>query len=228
MDISINTLLFDLDGTLLNTNDLIIASFTDTLNHYYPNKYKKEDIQQFMGPPLEEAFRSIDENQAVEMVALFREHNWKNHDRLVKEFEGVYETIVALKAAGYKMAIVTTKIREVVLKGLKLGRLESFFDVVITIDDVQHAKPDPEPIFLALEKLHSKTEETIMVGDNHHDILAGKNAGTLTAGVAWTLKGKEYLNSFGPDFMLDNMKDLLQILKVDDYEENQTISGRGC
>lgn len=225
MNTSITTVLFDLDGTLINTNDLIIASFTHTLNHYFPSKYSREDILQFMGPTLEESFHIVDPNQVEEMVAHYREHNMKHHDSLVTEFEGVFETITALKAAGYKIGIVTTKIRDAVLRGLKVGRLESFFEVVITLDDVQHAKPDPEPIHLALEKLHSKPEETIMVGDNHHDILAGKNAGTQTAGVAWTIKGKEYLNTFGPDYMLDNMRDLLQILKVDDDEENQTLPG---
>jgi pyrophosphatase PpaX len=65
---------------------------------------------------------------------------------------------------------------------------------------------------LALEKLDSKPEETLMVGDNFHDVLAGKNAGTKTAGVAWTIKGREYLAKYEPDYMLENMKDLLTIL----------------
>jgi pyrophosphatase PpaX len=79
---------------------------------------------------------------------------------------------------------------------------------------VKKVKPDPEPIFLALEKLDSKPEETLMVGDNFHDVLAGKNAGTETAGVAWTIKGRDYLAKFEPDYMLENMTDLLTILGV--------------
>lgn len=74
-------------------------------------------------------------------------------------------------------------------------------------------KPDPEPIYLNfLEKLDSKPEETLMVGDNFHDVLAGKNAGTKTAGVAWTIKGRDYLAKYEPDYMLENMTDLLTIL----------------
>ncbi|MGM9926280.1 MAG: pyrophosphatase PpaX [Bacillus sp. (in: firmicutes)] len=215
MNKTINTVLFDLDGTLLNTIDLIVASFTETLTHYYPGQYTREDILTFIGPPLIETFQAIDRERMEEMADYYRAYNHEHHDALVKEYEGVFETVEALHAAGYKIGIVTTKLRFAVLKGLKLGRLDSFFDVIVTLDDVKQAKPDPEPIMKALEQLHSVPEETIMIGDSHHDILAGKNAGTLTAGVSWSVKGREYLESYQPDYMLDNMKDLLHILRVD-------------
>ena len=111
------------------------------------------------------------------------------------------------------MGVVTTKLRPTVNRGLKLGRLDSFFDVVVTLDDVNHAKPDPEPIYKALEQLDSAPSTSLMVGDSHHDILAGKNAGTYTAGVSWTVKGQDYLQSYQPDYMLNNMSDLLKIIK---------------
>jgi pyrophosphatase PpaX len=212
---NITTLLFDLDGTLINTNDLIIASFMETLNHYYPEKYKKEDILPFIGPPLHDSFYSVDPERVEEMILRYREHNLKNHDLLVTEFEGVYETVETLHKAGFKLAIVSTKIREVVIRGLKHCRLDKFFDVVIGLDDVEKAKPDPEPLFKAMKLLGSESEETMMVGDNHHDVVAGQNAGTLSVGVAWTMKGREYLEEYNPDYMLDHMSDLLEILKVD-------------
>ncbi|CAH0344803.1 pyrophosphatase PpaX [Bacillus sp. CECT 9360] len=207
----ITTLLFDLDGTLINTNDLIIASFTETLNYYYPGQYTREDILPFIGPSLYETFHSIDKERVEEMIARYREHNIKNHDVMVTQYEGVYETIRVLHEEGYKLGIVTTKKRDVVLRGLKLSKLDEFFEVIVTLDDVENAKPDPEPVLKALHLLGSSPSEAIMVGDNHHDVLAGKNAGTLTAGVAWTVKGREYLEGFEPDYMLDHMGDLLRI-----------------
>lgn len=213
MSTNIETLLFDLDGTLINTTDLIIASFTDTLDRYFPNKFSREDIVQFIGPPLKETFMKIDAKRADELIQQYREHNLKHHDALVKEYKGVYETIAALKKDNYKIGVVTTKLRPTVNRGLQVGRLDSFFDVVVTLDDVKNAKPDPEPIYKALDQLNANPSSSIMVGDSHHDILAGKNAGTYTAGVSWSVKGEDYLQSYKPDYMLGNMADLLQIIK---------------
>lgn len=209
---AINTLLFDLDGTLIDTNELIISSFLHTLNEYYPEKYMREDVLPFIGPTLVETFSKIDPDRVDEMITKYREHNHAHHDELVTEFEGVYETMQTLKEQGYKLGIVTTKMRNTVEMGLKLTKLDQFFEVVVTLDDVKNAKPDPEPIHLALKLLDACAEEAIMVGDNYHDILAGKNAGVLSAGVAWSLKGKEYLATFEPDFMLEKMSDLLGIV----------------
>jgi pyrophosphatase PpaX len=211
----INTLLFDLDGTLINTNELIIASFLHTLEHYYPNQYKREDVGEFMGPPLYDTFVAMDENRVDEMIKTYREHNLSHHDELVTEYEGVYETIKDLHNKGYKLGIVTTKMRTTVNMGLKLTKLDQFFDVVVTLDDVKNAKPDAEPVLKALELLGSTPSEAIMVGDNHHDILAGKNAGTQTAGVSWALKGIDYLQSFEPDYILKHMSDLYEIIGDD-------------
>jgi pyrophosphatase PpaX len=126
----------------------------------------------------------------------------------------VYETVETLHDKGFKLGIVTTKVRPTVLMGLKLTKLDRFFDCIVSLDDVERAKPDPEPIFKALSILQSSPQETIMVGDNYHDILAGKNAGTKTAGVAWSIKGREYLEKYEPDFMLEKMSDLLKIVGV--------------
>lgn len=208
----IDTLLFDLDGTLIDTNELIISSFMHTLEHYYPGQYQKQDVLQFMGPPLMDSFNKLDSEKAEEMAQFYRDYNHSKHDELVTEFEGVYDTIKTLHEKGYKLAIVTTKKRFTVEMGLKLTKLDQFFDVVVTLDDVTHAKPDPEPLLKALEQLGSKPENAIMVGDNNHDIEGGKNTGTLTAGVAWAMKGREYIESFHPDYILDNMSDLLEIV----------------
>jgi pyrophosphatase PpaX len=150
--------------------------------------------------------------QVEEMIAAYREYNISKHDELVKEFIGVTETIQTLKERGYKLAVVTTKRLDVTLKGLRLMNLEQFFEIIVAYEHVKKTKPDPEPIFNALEQLNSTPSETMMVGDNYHDILAGKNAGTLTAGVAWSIKGRDYVASYEPDYMLENMTDLLTIL----------------
>ncbi|MEO2077793.1 MAG: pyrophosphatase PpaX [Bacillus sp. (in: firmicutes)] len=208
----ITTVLFDLDGTLIDTNELIITTYLHTLEKYFPSKYQREDVLPFLGPTLHEVFGNMDPDRVEEMVSEYRAFNIANHDELVKEFVGVLETVKTLKERGYKLGIVTTKRHDVSLKGLRLMKLEDYFEVIVAYDHVEKVKPDPEPIFKALEQLGSTPEEAIMVGDNFHDILAGKNAGTATAGVAWSIKGREYVAKYEPDYMLENMKDLLTIL----------------
>ncbi|WP_280769501.1 pyrophosphatase PpaX [Salipaludibacillus daqingensis] len=209
----IDTVLFDLDGTLINTIDLIVASFMHTMETYYPGEYVREDVVSFIGPPLSETFMNLDPDKVEEMTMTYREFNHKNHDDLVGEYEGVKETLEQLVKQGYKLAIVTTKRHETAVKGLQLMNLESYFPAVVALDDVTNYKPDPEPLNLALEKLGSSAERAIMVGDSEHDILGGKNTGTKTAGVAWSIKGKEHLQSYEPDVMLESMTDLLDYLQ---------------
>ncbi|MEH7223620.1 pyrophosphatase PpaX [Bacillus sp. JJ1566] len=211
----IKTFLFDLDGTLIDTNELILQSFLHTFETYFPERqFTREEILPFNGPTLHESFSSVDPDRAEEMIAEYRKFNHEKHDELVTDFPGVFETIKTLKEKGYKIGVVTTKIRNTVNMGLQLTKLDQFFDVVVTLDDVKNPKPDPEPVLLALKLLGSTPEEAIMIGDNYQDILAGKNAGTKTAGVAWSHKGKDFLMEYKPDFMLENMSDLLDIVSV--------------
>ncbi|WP_406944680.1 pyrophosphatase PpaX [Halobacillus sp. SY10] len=208
---SIRTILFDLDGTLIDTNELIIASFTHTIKQYSDRSYEREEILDFIGPPLRESLQKVNPDKVEEMVETYRKHNIENHNRYVKAYEGVVETIETLKEQGYKLGIVTTKMRNTVHMGLELTNLDGLFETVVTLDDVTNAKPHPEPIVKALNHLDSQASEAMMVGDNTHDIEAGQNAGTKTAGVAWTVKGRKVLDDLNPDYMLDNMRDLLKI-----------------
>ncbi|SDB88282.1 pyrophosphatase PpaX [Shouchella lonarensis] len=209
---TMDTLLFDLDGTLIDTNELIIQSFLHTLESEYPGVYTRESVLSFIGPPLYETFLTIDREKADALVARYRAHNHALHDELVGDYPGVYEGLKNLHEQGYKMAIVTTKIRKTALMGLELKGMLPFFDVVVGLDDVTHAKPHPEPIELALEKLGASKERAIMVGDNSHDIEAGHRAGVKTAAVGWAIKGEAYLRSFEPTYVLKTMDDLLEIV----------------
>lgn len=208
---SIRTILFDLDGTLIDTNELIIASFAHTIDTYSDRSYTREEILDFIGPPLRDSMKQINPDRVEDLIDTYREHNIRHHDDFVKAYDRVVETIRTLKDSGYKLGIVTTKMRHTVEMGLKLTELDGLFETVITLDDVTHAKPHPEPVLKALDQLDSCVSEALMVGDNTHDIEAGKNAGTKTAGVAWTVKGRETLERLDPDYMLECMSDLVEI-----------------
>lgn len=210
----ITTLLFDLDGTLIDTNELIIQSFLHVLDKYYPEQYKREDVLPFMGPTLIETFGGMNSEKMDEMIQMYRDFNVSKHDSMVIAFDGVVDTLKALKAEGYKLAIVTSKLRKVAKMGTELTKIDEYFDVFVGHDDVKEHKPNPEALFVAMKKLGSKPEETMMIGDNFHDINAAKAAGTVSVGVAWTIKGREYIKSYHPDYVIDSIQDLLKILKI--------------
>ncbi|MCT6818027.1 MAG: HAD-IA family hydrolase, partial [Lysinibacillus fusiformis] len=111
------------------------------------------------------------------------------------------------------LAIVSTKRVDMIERGLKVLGVGHLFEHIIGFDSVQHVKPHPEPILLALEKLQVAKEDVIMIGDNSHDIEAGHNAGVRAAGVAWAIKGEAYLQQYQPEYILHHMTDLLDIVK---------------
>ena len=102
MSKQITTLLFDFDGTLLDTNELIIQTFEHVLGKHYPGKYDRDDILPFLGPTLHDTFSSIDPEKVDELVEEYRTWNIAMHDELSSEFDGVSETLKLLKAAGYE------------------------------------------------------------------------------------------------------------------------------
>lgn len=210
---AIRTVLFDLDGTILDSNELIHASFDYTLKQYN-HSFTREEIMRFNGPPLIESFSKIDSERAEMMVKTYIEHNHTIHNDYVKLFPQVIETIESLQDNDIKIGIVTAKVRASVDLGLALTGLDRYFETIITVDDVTHPKPHPESVIKAMKELNGKPDSTLMVGDNYHDIQSGQNAGVKTAGVAWSLKGKDFLASYHPTYMLEDMRDLLKIVGV--------------
>ncbi|UOQ85213.1 pyrophosphatase PpaX [Gracilibacillus salinarum] len=211
----IETILFDLDGTLINTNELIIASFAHTIEKFGDRPYTREEILDFIGPPLIDSMKKVNKDKVEDLMATYREHNLANHDKYVEAYPTVVETIQKLKEAGYQLGIVTTKLNDTAKLGLKITGMDQLFDVLIGLDDVENAKPHPEPILKAIDQIKANPMTTMMVGDNYHDIEAGHNAGVQTAGVAWTIKGREILEAHNPDYMLEEMSDLLTIVGVE-------------
>lgn len=206
-------LLFDFDGTLLNTNTLIIETFRHVFEEYAPGKYSDEQFLTFIGPSLEQTFKTECPECAEDMVQQYCTWNKLHHDELVSEYPNVKLTLEQLHAQGIALAIVTTKRRVTLERGLQLMGVRHLFNVLITLDDVEHPKPHAEPIEKALLALQLSKDDVLMIGDNSHDIEGGKNAGVKTAGVAWSIKGASYLESLQPDYMLQDMQDLLHIIK---------------
>lgn len=207
-------ILFDLDGTIVDTNELILQSFEHTLKEFFPGQYTRADILPHMGKTLVTQMGIWGEqSQVQDMIETYRKFNLEQHDRLVAIFPNVQETLKKLHHMGCKMAIVTSKMRLTADMALKMFDLEPYMSAVITLDDTDKHKPEPEPLLLAMQKIGASPEQTLMVGDSPYDILGGQAAGTATCGVAWSLRGPEGLKDYKPDFIIENITELLEIVR---------------
>ncbi|MBD8522794.1 pyrophosphatase PpaX [Lysinibacillus sp. FSL R7-0073] len=210
---AVKALLFDFDGTLLNTNELIIQTFMHVLNERFPGQFSPKDCLKFIGPSLKQTFNDIAPGEEEALIAKYRAWNIEHHDELVSQYPDVVSTLEQLKAQGILLAIVSTKRNDTIDRGLSILGAAHLFDVRIGTDDVKNVKPDPEPVLLALERLGIDKDDAIMIGDNSHDIEAGHRAGVRAAGVAWAIKGEAYLQQYQPEYILHHMTDLLDIVK---------------
>ena len=207
-----DTILFDLDGTLLDTNTLILQSFTYVFDHYLPDyQYTQADQLACIGPTLKQTFSRLAPEREAELTAAYRQWNIANHDRLVHAFPQVQETLAQLQQMGCQLAVVTSKRRDVVEMGLTLCDLKQYFPVVVTYDDVENHKPEPDALHLALAQL-TPSGNVLMVGDNSHDIHGAQNAGVDSVGVAWSIKGKAFMEDLHPTYLIDTMSELLTII----------------
>lgn len=208
---NVRTILFDLDGTLIDTNELITASFAHTFKQF-GLAFTDEELLQFNGPPLVDTFAAHLPEQVDEMVTTYRAHNFDNHDTFVRVFPHVKSTLQKLQEAGIQIAVVTSKMHKMAQHGVDFTQLDPYVEHLVALDDVTHAKPHPESIEKAMELLDADPATTLMVGDNYHDIEAGQNAGIRTAGVEWSHKGKEFLEKYKPTYMLADMRDILNLI----------------
>jgi pyrophosphatase PpaX len=208
----IKTVLFDLDGTIVDTNELILSTYLHVLAGQPGEPWTRERLIPHMGAPLIEQMMMFTGQSDVEaFIRTYREYNLRMHDELVREFPHVKEVMEALRRNGIRMGVVTSKIRRTTEMGLNLCKLREYIDVIVSVDEVLKPKPDPEGILKAMRELGAEPETTVMVGDSSYDIEAAKNAGVRSAGVAWSLKGEAFMRGLEPDYLLQDMRDLLEV-----------------
>jgi pyrophosphatase PpaX len=211
---AIQTVLFDLDGTLIDSIRLILDSYHHTLaTHGIPPR-TDEDWLRGVGTPLNVQFAEWhdDRGKLEAMVATYREYNLAHHDRMVTIYPGVAAAVGAIRAAGRRTGLVTSKNRQGALRGLTLVKLEALMDVLVCADEVTHPKPHPEPVEKAVALLGADPATTVYVGDSIHDMVSGRAAGVRTAAALWGPFGREHLETAAPDYWLETPADLLALL----------------
>jgi pyrophosphatase PpaX len=212
---AIRTVLFDLDGTLIDSVRLILDSYHHTLaSHGLPPRTDEEWLRG-VGTPLTVQFAEWrnDPAKLEAMIATYREYNLKHHDRMVTVYPGVVEAIRAIREAGVTTGLVTSKNRMGAVRGLALVKLETMMDVLVCADEVTNPKPHPEPVEKAVALLGADPRATVYVGDSIHDMRSGRAAGVRTAAVLWGPFGRSHLEGAEPDFWLERPEDLMELVR---------------
>lgn len=183
--------LFDFDGTIADTNQLIINSWQYTFRKVFGQNGDEKEIIKTFGEPLTTSMKNLFPGRNTdEMIAIYREYQYDNFDRDIDIFPGMRELVMKLKTSGYKTAIVTSRLKHTTLHGLELFGIRDYFDEIVTVEDCSEHKPMPGPALTALEKLGVKPEESIMVGDSKFDVICANRAGITSVLVDWAVAGE--------------------------------------
>jgi len=206
----IRAVLFDIDGTLLDTFDFIYGAFEHAFDVHGIPRLPREEISQLMGGPLEEVYSKMAPGHDAATLAETHRQFQENNLHLTKPFPDTIKVLDALKQKGLKLAAITTRSIRTSVLSLEQNGIAHYFDVVISAEDVVHPKPDPEPLWKALDTMEIKPFDAIMIGDTRVDILAGKNAGTKTVAALYGFGG-ERLRELQPDYAIWELRQVLNL-----------------
>lgn len=206
----IQGILFDLDGTLLDTKDLILGSMRYATSEVLGRPVPDEDFMKTIGLPLETQMREFvqDDDAVTRICAIYREHNARTHDEMVRIFAGIPEMLTQLRDRGYRLGIVTSKRPEVARQGLRAFDLEPFFDCLVGSTDCPVHKPEPDPVLVGCQRLDLEPSACVYVGDAPFDILSGNAAGCTTVAVTWGVHGEDALRDAGPTYVATSPEEL--------------------
>ncbi|MEZ5126541.1 MAG: HAD-IA family hydrolase [Thermoleophilia bacterium] len=209
-------IVFDLDGTIVDTVALITESFRYATRTVLGEILPDEVITAGVGRPLAEQMRALSVEHADALYDVYREYNHRRHDELIRRYEGIEDMLAALRAAGRRLGIVTSKGRDTTEMAFRAVGLADYFDVVVTAWDTAEHKPSPVPLKLCLERLGAPAQASIYVGDSPFDMQAGVAAGMATAAVAWGVFGRESLLAAGAEYWVETPAELLALCVGDE------------
>lgn len=209
---TITTILFDIDGTILDTSDFIIKATEHALSVLGYKVPERAAIAKHVGKAFPDFYFSItgSDKDTEKLIEAHRAFQYSNLN-LAKPFPKSIDTLNNLKKKGYKLGAVTSRSKKTSHQTLIDAGIFDLFGTVISGEDTEKLKPHPEPLLKALENLNEVPEKTVMVGDSHFDIEAGKNTGTKTIRATYGFH-MDNLHEPEPDFFIDDISDLLELL----------------
>lgn len=220
----VDTVLFDFDGTLMDTTEVIVNSWQHTFKTLEGKERPLDEIYPTFGEPLPTTMSKFFPDLDVDdCINIYRGYHYDNFGDLINLFPGMRELMDALKEQDYTLALVTSRMLNTTNQGLAKYDLDKYFDTVITCEDTDKHKPDPAPIQITLDRLDKSPSSAIMIGDTMFDILCAKNAGVKSVLVDWTvsISEDEKIGKDAPDHII---KEPMEILNILDELNHTTVS----
>ncbi len=207
--------LFDLDGTLADTVELILRCYRHTMEVHLGAPLPDERWLAGIGTPLAAQLREFarDAEEAAAMAETYATFQKTIHDQMVAPFPGAVEMVEELRHGGVAVGVVTSKRREMARRTLARCGFDGAYDVLVAADDVERAKPDPEPVLRALDQLGltAAAKRTLFVGDSPFDLRSGRAAGTRTAAALWGPFRHEVLVAEAADYYVNAPGEVLKL-----------------
>jgi pyrophosphatase PpaX len=211
MEKKLRAVLFDLDGTLLDSIPLIRRTFEKVFADF-GIPWGEGEVMKTVGLPLRQAAEIYAPDQEEQFLKAYTEFYHDHQAEMLELFPGTIETLDVLRRAGLRLGLVTSKRREPAVAGMSMTGLDRYISHVVALEDTGRPKPYPDCLLRGLELLAVKPGQSVYVGDSCYDVLTGKNAGVATTGVTWGIASQEEMCSCQPDFIAGNWSQLLDAL----------------
>lgn len=205
-------ILFDLDGTLLNSEWLAAEAYNYGVRQVLKRDLFETEKQDLVGKPISIFLKKFGELE-VEIMSVILDY-YEHHLERIKVYDEIYYVLGKLKVEGFKMGIVTSQLKRFAEKCLVTKELRAYFDTVITADDCHKHKPDPLPLLTAIDDLGINTNHFIYIGDQPTDIKAAQAAGIESAFALWGASKINNAESLSPTYIFKSPITLLQILRI--------------
>lgn len=205
--------IFDLDGTLVNTYPVVRKTLVELFAQELPNFiYDEKFLEGFFGPPLEVSFYNLTKNdfETKRLTAEYRRINEVYYEKELSKFPGVDRVLDSIRQK-HKLAILSNRIQSLVDLALKSTKIDKYFDVVLGVDSIPKPKPYPDGLFKILDNYHNK--KAVYIGDAKSDIITAKNAGIISIGVTWALTSQSDFEEIEADYIVNNFEELLEVLE---------------
>lgn len=205
---------FDLDGTVVDSVELIIVSFQHAMREVLGREVSREGSIAYVGRPLREQMMFFSPEHVDELVASYREFNHREHDRMLTLYDGISPLLDRLQRSGVKLGLVTSKSRYTTQMAFDLTGIESYFGATVCADESPGNKPSPDPILLCLERLQVSPNDAAYVGDSPSDIQAAHAAGVDAIGVTWGVFDPDTLAAEKPGRLVHTICELAEVLGI--------------